>query len=75
MLPRNARTPSDTEPRGIRVLGGAEVTIVGENLKGMMAILGVCAMLYAVESSMSALRPGEWIRGGEEHSMIRFPIQ
>jgi hypothetical protein len=48
------------------MLGAAEFTMAGNILIGMMAILGVCALLYAVGSSMSNARPGDWIRANEE---------
>jgi hypothetical protein len=42
------------------MFGAQEFTMVGNVVMGMMAIGGVCAMIYAVGSSMTASHSGEW---------------
>ncbi len=42
------------------MLGAAEFTMIGNVLMGVMAIGGLCAMLYAVGSSMTGTSANEW---------------
>ena len=54
--------------RGEIMLGAWEFTIFGNILMGIMAIGGVCCMVYAVGTSMSSASPGEWRRLEQEES-------
>jgi hypothetical protein len=42
------------------MLGAAEFTAFGNIMMGIMAVLGVCAMIYAVGTALSHDYPGEW---------------
>ncbi len=42
------------------MLGAAEFTMIGNVLMGVMAIGGLCAMLYAVGRSMTGTSANEW---------------
>ena len=42
------------------MLGATEFTSIGNVLMGVMAIGGVCAMLYAVGSAMTDMPSREW---------------
>jgi len=42
------------------MLGAAEFTVFGNIMMGIMAVVGVCSMLYAVGTAMSRDYPGEW---------------
>ncbi len=50
------------------MLGAWEFTIFGNILMGIMAIGGVCCMVYAVGTSMSSASPAEWRRLEQEES-------
>ncbi len=55
------------------MLGAAEFTMIGNVLMGVMAIGGLCAMLYAVGSSMTEASSNEWkIAGRSETQHGRF---
>ena len=42
------------------MLGATEFTFIGNVLMGVMAIGGLCAMLYAVGSAMAGTSSNEW---------------
>lgn len=48
------------------MLGAPEFTMIGNVVMGVMAIGGVCAMVYSVGSYMTASHPGEWKHAGTE---------
>ena len=50
------------------MLGAWEFTVFGNILMGIMAIGGVCCMVYAVGTSMSSASPAEWKRLEQEES-------
>jgi hypothetical protein len=42
------------------MLGAAEFTMFGNIMMGIMAVVGVCSMLYAVGTALSHDYPCEW---------------
>jgi hypothetical protein len=42
------------------MLGAAEFTAFGNIMMGIMAVVGVCSMIYAVGTALSHDYPGEW---------------
>ena len=50
------------------MLGAWEFAISGNIFMGLMAIGGVCSMVYAVGTSLSHASPSEWRRLEQEES-------
>ena len=55
-----------SEPKEATMSGATEFTVIGNVLMGVMAIGGVCAMVYSVGSYMTASHPSEWTHAGTE---------
>jgi hypothetical protein len=50
------------------MLGGWEFSVFGNVIMGVMAIGGVCCMVYAVGTSMTSASSAEWRRLEQEES-------
>ena len=62
------RNTSNHESKGETMLGAWEFSVFGNVMMGIMAIGGVCSMVYAVGTSMSSASPPESRRLEQEES-------